>query len=250
MTPSCYGSVRPIAHRFAPWPPGRRTGRRSARITRGRDPGGKPIGSLTRGTSVVTYATEAVPAPAVAPDLVAAVTGRGDRGWDADAILEQLYASHWRRLVRLAVLLVRDSATAEEVVQDAFVACHRRWRTLHDPENAAAYLRRAVVNGARSVLRHRGVVARHEARELGRGPEVAPGADEPALAGERRAQILDALAALPRRQREVIVLRYYLDLSEAEIASTLSISRGAVKSHASRGAAALRRTLTDQLEEL
>ena len=200
---------------------------------------------------MVTYATEAAPQRAAVPDVVTPMVSRGgSRAWDADAVLEQLYATHWRRMVRLAVLLVRDTGTAEEVVQDAFVACHKRWRTLRDPENAVAYLRRSVVNQARSVLRHRGVVARYEAHELGRGPELAPGADELTLAGERLAQVIDALAALPRRQREVIVLRYYLDLSEAEIAATLSISRGAVKSHASRGAAALRRTLTEQLEEL
>ena len=159
--------------------------------------------------------------------------------WDADTAVDELYAAHYRRLVRLSVLLVRDVETAEEVVQDSFVAMHGRWRTLRDPDKALAYLRQTVVNRSRSVLRRRGVEARHT-------PPVArehPGADEDALVTERRREVLDALRALPDRQREVLALRYYLDLSEADIANTLGISRGAVKSHASRGAAALRSLL-------
>ena len=167
-----------------------------------------------------------------------------DQGWDADAAVEHLYASHYVRLVRLAVLLVRDVETAEEVVQDSFVAMHGRWGTLAEPDKALAYLRRAVVNHARSALRRRGVRARHEAST----PPVVrhlPGADENALAGERRTAVLDVLRRLPDRQREVLALRFYLDLSEAEIAETLGISRGAVKSHASRGVAALRSLMED-----
>jgi RNA polymerase sigma-70 factor (sigma-E family) len=165
--------------------------------------------------------------------------------WGADAALEQLYAARYRRLVRLAVLLVRDQETAEEVVQDAFVAMHARWRRLEDPDRALAYLRQVVVNGSRSVLRHRGVRSRHAGAEAPTYAEVGPGADAGALAGERRRVVLDALQRLPRRQREVLTLRYYLDLDEAAIAETLGISRGAVKSHASRGAAALRPMLEE-----
>lgn len=161
--------------------------------------------------------------------------------WDADAAVEELYAAHYRRLVRLAVLLVRDVGTAEEVVQDSFVAMHGRWRRLRDPDKALGYLRQTVVNRSRSVLRHRAVEARHLPEPL---PDAA-GADEATLTAERRAVVLDALRELPDRQREVIALRYYLDLSEAQIAETLGISRGAVKSHASRGAASLRHLLED-----
>jgi RNA polymerase sigma-70 factor (sigma-E family) len=161
-----------------------------------------------------------------------------------DEALEQLYAAHYRGLVRLAVLLVADVGTAEEVVQDAFVAMHRRWSTLREPDKALAYLRQSVVNGARSSVRRRTVRERHAA--LVRTDDAAlPGADEHALAAERRAAVLDALHSLPTRQREVLALRYYLDLSEAEIARTLGISRGAVKSHASRGVAALRTRMED-----
>ena len=161
--------------------------------------------------------------------------------WDADTAVEELYATHYRRLVRLSVLLVRDPETAEEVVQDSFVAMHGTWRTLREPEKGLAYLRQTVVNRSRSVLRRRGVQARYV-------PPVQRdqhGADEDAIASERRSAVLDAMRALPDRQREVLALRYYLDLSEADIASTLGISRGAVKSHASRGVAALRSQMED-----
>ncbi len=164
--------------------------------------------------------------------------------WTADEALEQLYAAHWRRLVRLSVLLVRDQGVAEEVVQDAFVAVHGRWGRLRDPDSALAYLRQAVVNRSRSALRHRAVVERHAARRTAEA--VLPGADHHALVSDRRAAVLDAMRALPQRQREVLALRYYLDLSEAEIADTLGISRGAVKSHAARGTATLRRLLEEE----
>lgn len=169
------------------------------------------------------------------------------QAWDADTALEQLYAAHWRSLVRLAVLLVRDQGLAEEIVQDAFVAVHGRWRRLRDPGRGLAYLRQTVVNRSRSALRHRAVVERH-ATTAKAAVEPVAGADDEAVATERRAQVLAALQALPARQREVMALRYYADLSEAEIADALGISRGAVKSHASRGAAALRTALADYLE--
>ncbi|MGZ4445194.1 MAG: SigE family RNA polymerase sigma factor [Nocardioides sp.] len=161
--------------------------------------------------------------------------------WDADAAVEALYAAHWRRLVRLSVLLVHDVGTAEEVVQDAFVAMHDRWGRLREPDLALAYLRQAVVNRSRSALRHRAVVTRHAARTAPLPP--VPPASAAGEAGARRRAVLDALRSLPERQREVLALRYYLELSEAEIAETLGISRGAVKSHASRGAATLRTVL-------
>ena len=172
----------------------------------------------------------------------------GTQAWDADTALEQLYAAHWRSLVRLAVLLVHDHGLAEEVVQDAFVAVHDRWRRLRDPEKGLAYLRQTVVNRSRSALRHRAVVERHAAAQRA-AFEPLRGADRDVLVAERRSAVLDALQALPDRQREVLALRYYADLSEAEIAGALGISRGSVKSHASRGAAALRVALADYLED-
>jgi RNA polymerase sigma-70 factor (sigma-E family) len=162
----------------------------------------------------------------------------------ADATLEQLYDEHYVRLVRLGVLLLGDVGRAEEVVQDSFVAVHRRWDSLQDAD-LPAYLRQTVVNRSRSVLRHLGVVRRHAPY----APVDEPGADHDVLRSARRRAVIDALARLPRRQREVLALRYYLDLSEREIAEALGISQGAVKSHASRGAESLRRSLSPLLEE-
>ncbi len=164
---------------------------------------------------------------------------------DADAAVEQLYAAHWRQLVRLATMLVHDQAAAEDLVQDAFVAMHGRWSRLRDPDKALAYLRQAVVNRSRSALRHRVVVDRHLRSATAEDATV----DGPGVAGSRRDAVLAALARLSERQREVLVLRYYLDFSEAQIADALGISRGAVKAHAHRGSAALRDLLGDWWED-
>jgi RNA polymerase sigma-70 factor (sigma-E family) len=177
--------------------------------------------------------------------LGVAVRDRSDEGHPgADEGVRELYAAHWTGLVRLAWLLLRDDLAAEEVVQEAFVAVHRRWDSLRDPAGAAAYLRRAVVNGARSSLRHRGVEERHLARERadagtpGRRTEAS--AEDRVLGSEARRSMVQALGGLPQRQREVLTMRYYLDLSEAEIADALGISAGSVKAHAHRGLATLR----------
>jgi len=159
--------------------------------------------------------------------------------WDADQAVTALYSANYRSLVRLSILLVRDIATAEEVVQDAFVAMHNAWRRLRDPEKALSYLRQSVVNRSRSVLRHRAVVEKYAPKGL---PD-APSAENGAITELERTEVIKALGKLPTRQREALVLRYYADLSEAEIASTMGISRGAVKSHTARGMAALRSVL-------
>jgi RNA polymerase sigma-70 factor (sigma-E family) len=171
----------------------------------------------------------------VATGAVGAVTV----GWDADQAVTSLYTANYRSLVRLAVILVRDVATAEEVVQDAFVAMHGAWRRLRDQEKALSYLRQSVVNRSRSILRHRAVVEKHAPKAM---PD-APSAEIGAIIEFERTAVVDALRDLPTRQREALVLRYYADLSEAEIASTMGISRGAVKSHTARGMAALRSVL-------
>ncbi len=159
--------------------------------------------------------------------------------WTAEAFLTELYAQHYRRLVRSALLLVRDVPTAEEVVQDAFVSMNDAWQRLRDAENALAYVRQAVVNRSRSVLRHQMVIERN----LEKPPPDAASAEHGALVSLERAAVVTALHHLTARQREAIVLRYYADLSEAEIAVAMGISRGAVKSHTARGMAALRAAL-------
>ncbi|MGN6607548.1 MAG: SigE family RNA polymerase sigma factor [Jatrophihabitans sp.] len=161
----------------------------------------------------------------------------------ADAGVAALFHAHRLALVRLAVLLVDDRETAEDVVQDAFAALHRRWGGLASEDAALAYLRTCVVNGSRSVLRRRRTV-----RTKGRPPwdeQTAP-ADEPVLLAADHRAVLAALGRLAHRQREVLVLRYWADLSEAEIAATLGISAGAVKSTASRARDALAALLAEE----
>ena len=183
-------------------------------------------------------ATPAAEADAVQPEaFLAAPTERTE--WSADLAVIELYSMHYTALVRLAAMLVRDTPTAEEVVQDAFIAMHDGWSRLRDTERALAYMRQAVVNRSRSVLRHRMVVEKNQQKP----PPDMPSAEHGALALVERSAVVAALRGLPERQREAIVLRFYADLSEAEIAAAMGISRGAVKSHTSRGMAALRAAL-------
>jgi RNA polymerase sigma-70 factor (sigma-E family) len=159
--------------------------------------------------------------------------------WDADRAVTDLYTTHYRALVRLATLLLRDIQTAEEVVQDSFIAMHDGWRRLRDREKALSYLRQSVVNRSRSVLRHRTVVDKNAPKP----PPDMPSAEQGALNSLERYAVVAALRTLPVRQREALVLRYYADLSEAQIASAMGISRGAVKSHTARGMSSLRAAL-------
>ena len=145
----------------------------------------------------------------------------------------------YRPLVRMAAVLVRDTPTAEEVVQEAFIAMHDGWHRLKDTDKALAYLRQTVVNRSRSVLRHRMVVEKNAPKPA---PDM-PSAEHGAMVMLERSAVINALRGLPERQREAIILRYYADLSEADIAATMGISRGAVKSHTARGMAALRAAL-------
>ena len=183
-------------------------------------------------------AAELAATDAVLPDAFP-VSGTARAEWSADRAVVELYSQHYRSLVRLAALLVRDTPTAEEVVQDSFVAMHDGWQRLRDTEKALAYLRQAVVNRSRSVLRHRTVVDKN----LQKAPPDMPSAEHGALVLLERSAVVAALRDLPDRQREAIVLRYYADLSEAQIATAMGISRGAVKSHTARGMAALRAAL-------
>jgi len=161
---------------------------------------------------------------------------------DRDAGVTELFLGFHRQLVGFAMLLVDDVATAEDVVQDAFLALHRRWTWLRDPQAAYEYLRIAVLNGSRSQLRRRRVRAAHAVSAV---PDQ-PSAEASAADRAERDAVWAGVAALPRRQREVLVLRYYMDQSEAEIARMLEISAGSVKQHASRGIAALTARLEAQ----
>ncbi|MFI6688305.1 RNA polymerase sigma factor [Streptomyces sp. NPDC050485] len=145
--------------------------------------------------------------------------------------LTELYRARRLDMVRLALFLVDDLPTAEDVVQDAFAAVCRMYGTSLDGlQDPGAYLRTAVVNAARSVLRRRRTSRAYTPPHQGYGPPL----DEGLLLAEEHRQVLDALAQLTQRQREVLVLRYWSELSEAQIAQTLGLARGTVKSTASR----------------
>jgi RNA polymerase sigma-70 factor (sigma-E family) len=153
---------------------------------------------------------------------------------DRAAAVTEVFDVHYGQLVRMAWLLVDDRETAEDVVMDGLTALYRRWSAIRDPDDAYRYVRSCVLNGARSQLRRR-KLARFQATEL---IELPTGLDV-AAEETNRVTVIDLLRNLPLRQRQVLVLRYYLDLSEAAIAETLGISTGSVKTHASRGLAAL-----------
>jgi len=159
----------------------------------------------------------------------------------SDAVSE-LFVLHHRRLVGLAALLVGDRQSAEDVVQDAFVGLYRRWQHLRDPEAAVAYLNKAVVNGGRDQIRRGRRGAALLPRMVPRSEELTS-AEQDAVGHDEAERLWQAVSGLPWRQRQVLVLRYYLDQSEAEIAETLGVSRGSVKRHASRGVAALARSM-------
>ena len=148
-----------------------------------------------------------------------------------------LYQAHALGLVKLAKIMLGDQAAAEDVVQDAFLGLYRKWPVLEDQDRALGYLRASVLNGCRAA--HRGRSRRDRALFLApRAPDIAS-AEESALIGEANREVIAALRALPARQREAVVLRYYLDLSEDQAAQAMNVSRGTVKSATSRGRAAL-----------
>jgi len=166
-------------------------------------------------------------------------------GWetieDSESAYRDLFHAHFAAMVRLAAMLGADDP--EDVAQEAFVRLHRKQRALRDPHAAIGYLRATVVNLTRSRLRHLTVVRR-------RGPaEVrvdVPSAEHDVVRREGHRDLLAAMRLLSTRHREALVLRYWLDLTEAEMAEVMGISRGTVKSHVSRGLDALARLLEDK----
>ena len=163
------------------------------------------------------------------------VVGAGAGAEPADEALADLYRLHSRWLLGLVETLVGDRATAEDVVQEAFVRMHRAWPRLRDHDRAVGYLRTTALNVARSGFRRRMVAFRHR-----QPPERdAVGADEGVVLRDEQRQLIDALRTLPGRQRECLVLRFYGELSETEIATTLGISNNSVKTHTRRGLTAL-----------
>ena len=162
-------------------------------------------------------------------------------GPEARQRVSALYQTHALALKKLAFLMTGDQPTAEDIVQDAFLGLCRRWPSLLEPGNALGYLRASVLNGCRSVHRVR---FRRQGITLDPPPDSLS-AEDIAVLGEANREVLAAIRRLPARQREAVVLRYYLDMTEDQAAQAMGISRGTVKSATSRGLAALTRLLEE-----
>ena len=185
--------------------------------------------SFLRG-SAVTLGTAGHPGPGRSAPL------------SAEGAVTELYQAHALGLIRLAYIMLGDRPAAEDVVQEAFCGLYRRWSGLSNQDSAVRYVRSCVLNGCRSVLRRNSSRA---ARPLAgyQPPEIS--AESVVLTGEERREVMAALQRLPRRQREVLVLRFYLDLSANEAAATMGISPSSVRSAITRGLASLGRMLQE-----
>jgi RNA polymerase sigma-70 factor (sigma-E family) len=168
-----------------------------------------------------------------------------DVGPDAHRQVSELFQTHALGLVRLAVFMVGDQQTAEDVVQDAFLGLYRNWSRLQDTANPVGYIRASVLNGCRLV--HRKNSRRDRATlVLMEKAEDAASAESAVILDAANREVLDALRRISRRQREAVVLRYYLEMSEEEAAQAMHVSRGTVKSATSRGLKALARMLKEE----
>ena len=185
---------------------------------------------------VTTYrppAGEVVLRPPVTGSVVAADPEAGDVTVD---LLTETYRNHYSSLLKLAALLLDDTASCEDVVQEAFIRVHSARSRVRDPEKTLAYLRQTVVNLSRSTLRRRLIGMRLAPKPM---PDMAS-AEEGAYELLEKDALIQALKGIQRRQREVLVLRYFSDLTESQVAHLLGISVGSVKAYGSRGIEALR----------
>ena len=163
---------------------------------------------------------------------------------DASVGVTELYQAHAVGLIKLGVIMLGDRTAAEDVVQDAFFGLYRNWGRLSDPMNALAYARASVLNGCRAALRQR--IRRDRRLSAVADAATAESAESIVLLGEEHREVLAAVRRLPDRQREALVLRFYLSVSEEETARAMGISRGTVKSSTSRALAALGRMLKEE----
>ncbi len=165
-----------------------------------------------------------------------------------DAVLgvTELYQAHAVGLIKLAIIMLGDRTAAEDAVQDAFFGLYRNWSRLSDPVNALAYVRASVLNGCRAALRQRIRRDRRDRAIASGAPLDFESAESVVLLGEEHREVLAAVRRLPDRQREALVLRFYLGVSEEETARAMRISRGTVKSATSRALAALGRRLEEE----
>lgn len=158
-------------------------------------------------------------------------------------LVEGLFRREGASLVRLARLFTDDRAAAEDLVQEAFVRLFRSADRIRDLHGAASYLRSIVLNLARDHNRRGLMSLRHQEALT---PEASPEAPEDRiLLDAEQARVIEALRSLPPRQRDCLVLRFYLELSGPEIAETVGISANSVKTHCRRGLASLRALLEE-----
>ncbi|MFD8287484.1 SigE family RNA polymerase sigma factor [Streptomyces lavendulae] len=191
-----------------------------------------------------TEPAEAVPVPvAVSAAVPAAGTPSATAADGAPVVagttvdhLTETYQAHYRSLLGLAALLLDDTASCEDVVQEAFIRVHSARNRVRDRDKTLAYLRQTVVNLSRSALRRRILGLKLLSKPM---PDMAS-AEEGAYDQLERDDLIKAMRGLQRRQREVLVLRYFADMTEVQVAETLGISLGSVKAYGSRGIAALR----------
>ncbi len=173
----------------------------------------------------------------------AGVPGAAEDAGQAAAGIASLYARERRALIRLGYLLTGDLAAAEDLVHDAFAGLQSRWGRLAEPERALGYVRVTMINRSRTIHRRAALHRQRAPRTLARDD---PPADEAYLRGEEQRRVAELVGRLPRRQRQVVALRYWSGLSEAQIAGALGISSGTVKSTAARALAALARALEEE----
>jgi RNA polymerase sigma-70 factor (sigma-E family) len=165
------------------------------------------------------------------------------RDLDREAAVTRLFYQRYTSLLRLAVLLGADDA--ENIVAEAFCQLHHRWNRLRTPDAALPYLRSVVCNLTRMRLRHLQVARRHEDQLPGSQQSTEHSAEHTALLHDDQRALVDALQQLSTRQREAVVLRYWLGLNENDIAEAMGISPGAVKSHTSRAMTSLTKIMKD-----
>lgn len=166
--------------------------------------------------------------PYVGTELAVAPDPSGVSGRDAHVV--GLFQTQYRSLVKMAALLLGEKGQAEEVVQEGFLRLWNGWQRVRDEQDAAAYLRATILNLCRSSIRRRKIARLYRMRQLS-----ASSASEEVAADESVLFVIGLLRSLPSRQRECLVLKHYLELTEDEIASTLGISKSSVKTHLKRG---------------
>lgn len=171
-----------------------------------------------------------------------AVVAAGKTAWTSDELarasfVEKLYRQEAVSLVRLARMFTDDRTGAEDIVQEAFIRLYHAADRIQDGEKSASYLRSIVLNLARDHNRRGLLSLRHQDSMRDRRVPDVP--EDRVVRSEDRSEVIAALNDLSPRQRDCLVLRYYMDLTETQIASTLAISPNSVKTHCRRGMAAL-----------